>query len=104
MNLRQIEVFRAVMEAGTVTGAATRLHVSQPAVSKQLRALEEDLGFAVFDRAHGRLIATAEAHALYDQAERVFTGVDQLQRFGRDLNEAKHGHLVVAALPLLSNR
>jgi len=104
MNLRQIEIFRAVMETGTVTGAAARLHVSQPAVSKQLRALEQDLGFAVFDRARGRLTATAEAHALYDQAERVFTGVDQLQRFGRDLNQTKRGHLVVAALPLLSNR
>jgi len=104
MNLRQLEIFRAVMETGTVTGAAARLHISQPAVSKQLRTLEENLGFAVFDRTHGRLIATAEAHALYDQAERVSTGVDQLQRFGSDLNEAKRGHLVVAALPMLSNR
>jgi len=92
------------METGTVTGAATRLHISQPAVSKQLRSFEEDLGFPVFDRIRGRLTATAEARALYDQAEKVFTGVDQLQRFGSDLNEAKRGHLVVAALPLLSNR
>ncbi len=92
------------METGTVTGAAARLHISQPAVSKQLRTFEEGLGFAVFDRVRGRLTATAEAHALYDQAERVFTGVDQLQRFGSDLNEAKRGHLVVAALPMLSNR
>lgn len=50
VNIRQIEVFHAVMEAGSVTGAAAALRVSQPSVSKHLRLLEADLGFDLFER------------------------------------------------------
>ena len=56
MNLRQCEVLRAVMEAGTVTAAADRLRVSQAAVSKMLAQLERDLGLRVFKRERRRLI------------------------------------------------
>jgi len=104
MNLRQMEIFKAVMETGTVTGAAERLMVSQPAVTKQLRRFEQELRFPIFERVSGRLVPTAEARALYDQVERVYAGVDQIARFAEDLREARRGRLVVAALPILSNR
>ena len=61
MNLRQIEVFRAVMITGSVSGAARLLHVSIPAVSRLLSHTETRLGFLLFERVKGRLHATAEA-------------------------------------------
>lgn len=102
MNFRQIEIFKAVMETGTVTGAARRLHISQPAVSKMLGQLERDLGFAAFDRLKGRLVPTAEARSLYGQIERAYLGMDYLTRFATDLRELRRGHLVVSVLPTLS--
>lgn len=102
MNFRQVEVFKAVMETGTVTGAARRLYVSQPAASKLLAQLERDLGFRAFERIKGRLVPTAEARALYGQVERAYTGMDYLKRYARDLREMRRGHLVIAVMPALS--
>jgi DNA-binding transcriptional LysR family regulator len=50
---RHIEVFRAVMQSGSVTGAAGLLHTSQPTVSRELARLEQVLGFSLFDRVRG---------------------------------------------------
>jgi len=104
MNFRQVEIFKAVMDTGTVTGAASRLHISQPAASKLLGQLERDLGFAVFDRVKGRLLPTMEARSLYELVERTWTSMDDLAHFARDLREMKHGHLVIGVMPVLSNR
>src|SRR3989344_2488002 len=56
---RHIEVFRAVMTAGSATGAADLLHSSQPTVSRELARLESLLGYALFERIQGRLRAKA---------------------------------------------
>jgi DNA-binding transcriptional LysR family regulator len=97
MNLRQCEVFRAIMETGTITAAATRLHVTQPAVSKMLAQLERNLGFPVFLRQRRRLVPTQDAQALYQEVRRAFIGLDYLTRFAGDLRDLRQGHLVVAA-------
>jgi DNA-binding transcriptional LysR family regulator len=102
MNLRQCEVFRSVMEAGTVTAAAERLHVTQPAVSKMLAQLERDLGFRAFLRDRRRLIPTPEARALYHEVERAFVSLDYLTRFARDLKGLRQGHIVVGATHAIS--
>ena len=65
MNIRQIEIFRAVMQAGSITGAAHLLHVSQPGVSRMLAHIELQLGLALFERTRGKLRPTPEAQALY---------------------------------------
>lgn len=64
MNLRQMEVFRAVMFSGGVNSAAELLHVSPPAVSKVLAQAARASGLVLFERVKGRLIATPEAHQL----------------------------------------
>lgn len=83
MNLRQCEVFRAVMEAGTVTEAAHRLRISQPAVSKMLAQLERDLGLRVFLRQRRRLVPTPEGRALHQEVQRAFVGLEYLNSFCR---------------------
>jgi DNA-binding transcriptional LysR family regulator len=75
LNLRQMEIFHAVMEAGSVIGAARRLNISQPAVSVWLRGLEDDLGLPLFDRIKGRLSPTREASILHDEVRKVFDRV-----------------------------
>lgn len=70
MNLRQLEVFYAIMQAGTVSGAARLLHVSQPNVTRVLAHTEQQLGFALFERVKGRLVPTQEAKALLPEAEK----------------------------------
>lgn len=70
MNLRQLEVFYAIMQAGTVSGAARLLHVSQPNVTRVLAHTEQQLSFALFERVKGRLVPTQEAKALLPEAEK----------------------------------
>nr|MBP7568005.1 LysR family transcriptional regulator [Burkholderiaceae bacterium] len=79
LNLRQIEVFRAVMEAGSFTGAAQMLHVSQPAISRLVRHLELRLGVNLFDRLHGKLLPTPEARTLHAEVQRSYRGIRSIQ-------------------------
>jgi DNA-binding transcriptional LysR family regulator len=102
MNLRQCEVFRAVMETGSVTAAAERLLVTQPAVSKMLSQLERELGFRAFLRERQRLVPTPEAQMLYAEVRRAFIGLDYLTRFAGELRGMRHGHLNVAATHAVS--
>ncbi len=60
ITLRQVEVFRVVVVAGSVTAAAQMLFVSQPAVSRILADLEDAVGFKLFSRTKRQLVQTAE--------------------------------------------
>lgn len=102
MNIREIEIFRAVITEGSVSRAAERLRISQPAASKYIAQLERRLKLALFVRIGGRLVPTPEGTALYDQVDRLFVGLSQLEQFMKDLGEERSGHLTVACLPLLS--
>lgn len=88
MNLRQIEVFRAVMQAGSISGAASALHVSQPAVSRLIRYLEVKLSVALFERTGGRLHPTPEARALMREIDSAYRGIDRVRQCAEQL---RHG-------------
>ena len=98
MFVRQLEAFRATMMAGTVSGAATLLGVSQPAVSRLLARLEKEIKITLFDRSTGRLAPTREAQILYDQVERTFVSVDKIREIAADIGAARAGHLHIAAM------
>ncbi|NNJ72839.1 MAG: LysR family transcriptional regulator [Enterobacterales bacterium] len=72
MRLRHIEIFHAIYTTGSITSAARLLNVSQPSVSKVLAHAELQLGFKLFERVKGRLIATPEADMLITEADRIF--------------------------------
>ena len=61
MRLRHIEVLYAIRRTGSISAAATLLSITQPAVSKILKHAEQQLGFPLFQRVRGRLLATDEA-------------------------------------------
>ncbi len=103
MNLRQMEIFRAIMETGSVTGAARLLHVSQPAVTALLRHTEDQLRFSLFQRVRGRLEPTQEARALRAEVEHVFDRVEVVQRMIGGLQEARLGTLNIVAITAIGN-
>lgn len=102
LNLRQIEAFKAVIEFGTVSRAAEVLNVSQPAVSKLLTHLEDDTGLKLFDRPKGRLAATAQGMRLYEEIDRIFAGVLQVESAVDVIRREEQGLLLVGILPALA--
>lgn len=96
MNLRQMEVFHAIMRCGSVTGAARQLNVSQPAISATLRHCETQLGMKLFQRAGSRLQPTPEATAIYGEVAAIFTRVETVGRMTRDMIQGDRGHIAVA--------
>lgn len=102
MNIRQLEAFRATIVAGTVSGAASLMGLSQPAVSRLIDQLERNLNFSLFDRSKGRLVPTPEAHLLYEEVERTFISVDKIREIATDIHAARAGYLHIAALPAMA--
>jgi DNA-binding transcriptional LysR family regulator len=104
MRLRHIEVFNAIMIAGTVSGAAKLINISQPAVSRLLQHAEIQLGFALFQRTKGRLIPTSEALALHPRVEHLFSNLTDVQRLASSLKTAKtEATLTVLSILALSH-
>jgi DNA-binding transcriptional LysR family regulator len=102
MNLRQIEVFRAVMVSGSVTDAARLLCVSQPGISRMLGHIELQLGLKLFQRIKGKLRPTPEAQTLYAQVEHVYHGVKRIEDCARELKTGGGLALRVLASPSIA--
>ncbi|WP_212625394.1 LysR substrate-binding domain-containing protein [Pseudomonas sp. PP3] len=101
MNLRQLEAFRAVILGQTVTRAAEMLHISQPAATRLILSLEENIGFALFERTKGRLQPTAEALVLYEEVQRSLVGVERIARTAREIANLTRGSLQISCVPAL---
>lgn len=104
MNVRQLEAFRAVIETGSVTRAGAALGISQPAISKLLTNLARACGFTLFRRRANRLIPTPEAMILFGEVERVFIGVESVQRLANDIRDLRSGQLAIVAFPAITTR
>jgi DNA-binding transcriptional LysR family regulator len=99
LNLRQIEIFRAVMTTGSISGASQLLFVSQPAVSRLLSHTEQRVGFALFERIKGRLYATPEAKKLFHEVEAVYQAVQRVNDLASDLSRNRSGILNIVSSP-----
>ena len=99
MNLRSIEVFRAIMRMGTVTAAAGAMRSSQPTVTRELLRMEAQIGFSLFERKRRRLQPTARAKRLYQQIQATFAGLEDVNRLVERLRHAQGDVLTVATLP-----
>lgn len=102
LNLRELDVFRAVMEAGSVTAAASALGMSQPAASKMLRQAEERLGFSLFRRDRKQLLPTPEAHALLPELLGAFAALGSVRQLAEALRAGRSGQVSLAAVPVLA--
>jgi DNA-binding transcriptional LysR family regulator len=85
MRLRHIEVFHAIMQVGTISGAAQVLHISQPAVTKVLQHCELQLGMPLFERVRGKLYPKPEAHLLFAETEKLNRDLQGIRRLAASL-------------------
>jgi DNA-binding transcriptional LysR family regulator len=99
MTLKQIEAFRAVMLAGSITGAAKMLFVSQPAVSRILADLETSIDFKLFARVNRMMVPTDEGRSLYAEIERAFTGLEELKNAAKSIRLCRRGQLRLITVP-----
>lgn len=102
MKVRQLEAFQAVVLTGSVTAAANRMNVSQPAVSQLLGQLERICRFKLFDRRGGKFHLTREAEVLYAEVDRMFVNVDRISRVAIAIQENNWGALRIAAFPAIA--
>lgn len=102
MRLRHIEVFHAIMEVGSISGAAQILFISQPAVTKVLQHCEMQLGLKLFERVKGKLIPTPEAQKLFVEVDRVNRDLQAVRRLASNLRNGATEIVRMIATPTLA--
>lgn len=103
MKLTQLNAFKAVIECQTVTAAAERLYLSQPAVSRLIAGLEQRIGFKLFIRKGNRLMLSDEGQAFYFEVAKVFDAITGLDSAAESIRTNHFGSLNIATMPLLSH-
>jgi DNA-binding transcriptional LysR family regulator len=103
MNMQRLRAFQAIMESGSVTSAADELRLTQPAVSKLLKALELEVGFPLFLRANGRLTPSAQGAAFYQRTQRILADIDALATIAQNVAENRLGEIRLVATSQLSS-
>ena len=101
MDLRQLRYLVALAEEGHFTRAAARMHIAQPALSQQIRRLEDEVGLALVDRTTRRVALTDAGALLVDHARRALGEVDAARAELADLAGVRAGHLVIGAMQSL---
>ena len=91
MDLRQLEIIRAIVDTGSFTGAGERLHVSQSAISRQVLLLEDELGEAIFLRLGRRVRITPAGESLLHLSHRVLQDVQDTVAAITDTQESLRG-------------
>jgi len=99
MNLQHVRTFITVVELGTVSKAATRLRIAQPALSRQLRSLEDELGLVLFDRVGRRLVLTGAGEQLLADCRGLLGYATAIGERAQQLRLGDTGVLKVAASP-----
>ncbi len=102
MSLKHIEAFRAVMQTGSMTETARRLHTSQPQVSRLVAQLEAIVGFALFDRIGTRLLPSIDGKRFFQDVEKAFAGIQGLEAAASNIRTFGGDRLAVAAMPRIA--
>lgn len=103
LSLRQLATFREVMRSGSISQAARTVGRTQPAVSTMVQTLEDQLGFALFVRTHGKLTPTPEAHFFLEECEDILRRVERTERTLKRISSLQSGKLKVACHPAASS-
>ncbi len=97
MNIHQLQIFYAVVQRRSITAAASDLHLTQPAVSLQVKALENNLGLPLLERGGPKLRLTQAGEALYRCAVSILHAKDEAERAIGELSAATKGKLILGA-------
>ncbi len=98
LTQRQIEAFRAVMLRGSISGAAEMLGLTQPAVSRLVRDLQEVLALRLFEPRGTGIVPNAEANLLFEEVQRSFLGLDRIEHTAQEIKRARRGNLRIIAM------
>jgi DNA-binding transcriptional LysR family regulator len=101
VELREVRTFVAIADLGTVSKAAEQLHITQPALSRQIANLEEELGIKLFDRAGRRLVLTSEGAQLLNECRGLLNHSRAIREQANALKRGDAGMLRVSASPHL---
>lgn len=102
LTLRQMEVVRAVMIAGSIMGAAKLLHVSAPGISRLIKHTEDGLGFRLFERRAGVFVPAPEAHAIFEMLNQVYRQVENLNAAVSSVQKGQDFALSFASAPSIA--
>lgn len=101
ISLNQYRIFYAAAECGSISKAAERLFISQPAISRSVMSLEESLGVQLFRRGHRGVMLTDEGEVLYNHLKTAFGEISAAENYIRSLKESGGGHLRIGASAVL---
>ncbi|SFU22389.1 LysR substrate-binding domain-containing protein [Mesorhizobium sp. YR577] len=96
-NVRQVEAFRAVVTMGSMSKAAELLGISQPAVSRLISDFQDAVGFKLFRRLRNGAEPTKDAKHLFEQVEKLFVGLEELNHEVAAIKNLQIGRLTIAA-------
>ena len=96
MDLRQLEMFQAIVETGSFTRAGEKLYVSQSAVSRQIKLLEEELGDQIFRRIHKKVHLTPTGEVLLQYSRKIFGEIRLMASEISDLAHLRRGILCIS--------
>ncbi|MDQ0971183.1 LysR family cyn operon transcriptional activator [Neobacillus niacini] len=99
MEFRQLEYFMAVCEELHFTRAAEKLGITQPTLSHQIKALEDEIGMPLFDRVGKKIAITEAGLLLQEQGTKIFGNLKSVTEKIRELQKMKRGKLSIGALP-----
>jgi DNA-binding transcriptional LysR family regulator len=102
LDIRQLEAFAAVMSAGSITGAARLLDRSQPAVTRQIRELEAEIGYELLHRSGPRISPTQRGVQFHAQVERLLVGLRHIRAHAEAIGAATLPAFEVACTPALA--
>ena len=100
-NPRAMEIFREVVRMGSVTSAAKKAGLGQPAASRLIAQFEQDVGFELFHRDKGRLTLSPDGFLLYDEVVRALDNIARVRILASDIAEFRSGQLRIVAPPSL---
>lgn len=95
MSFRRVKYFLAAVDAGTMTAAAQSLRMAQPALSRQIKLFEQDLGLTLFRPKGNRLVLTTAGERLVPMARRLMGEVDRFERGAATLSTGRASTLTV---------
>jgi DNA-binding transcriptional LysR family regulator len=102
MDLRQLEAFAAVMSAGSVTAAGKMLGRSQPSVTRVIQELEQELGFALFERSGPKVTPTHKAFMMYAEVESALLGIRNIRQRAQHIAREENHQLKLVAISALA--
>lgn len=103
INPKQVVAFRAVMLTGSITRAASMIHLTQPAVSRLIKEFERTVALKLFERTGSGIVPTREANLMFVEVERLFTSLDRILELAIELRQEPSQSIRIAAFPAIGN-